>query len=160
MGGSNGGGKLSLVARAGLEKSLGTYRESPVASFFMLETNPDTHPLAEITFCGQSRNVPSTVANSNLVECYSELVSDKFENAIFSGGSSIEQYEAESKAIGTRWTKRHSLFPQLGTLGAASVAGNIFESLNLIKNQSLDSVDCLNRDVYGRESMISVRRVQ
>ena len=78
--------------------------------------------------------------------------------AIFSGGFSQDEYEAERDEAESRWAEHFSWFPSLGSVSTASVLLNLVTAATMIQTGRAEAVDCLDRDLYDCESWVQLRR--
>ena len=162
IGAANGAGLFSALTFKNLA-DLGNkdWKSSNAASFILLENHASiiqrgVKPFAEVTQIMKSKSIPSLFqVNPNP---YSEIT-PKSSIACFSGGLGEGDYETEKKTILKKWKEGFSLYPYFGSLGVAAPLMNLYASI-LRLNQGEESIDCLNRDPYGRESLIQLGQVK
>ncbi len=162
VGAANGAGLFfALTFNNFSHKSNHTWRMSNAAIMILLETEESLRgssraPLAEIALIKTGKNVPRLVTSQskNIFENYYS----KSSMACFSGGLRQVDFETEKTALQNKYKTIFSLYPHIGCAGTVSPIINIALSCNFLKHGHR-SVDCLNRDPFGRESLITLQEV-
>jgi hypothetical protein len=161
VGGANAVGILSALGHAACRE--GDFHEAEGAAFVLLESErslraTSTVPLCRITSVTTApflSTPPDSQLFQGLLEAAGDAVAD---GVVMYGGSPFRRHaDAASEALAGRGQSVRSRFAEFGCLGAASVACDLAAAAGMIAADAGPAL-CLNRDLYGRESGIGLRR--
>ena len=161
LGACNGIGIFSALTYANRLEPGSRWRESEGAGFLLIESEASLsrsgrRPLAEIIFMQASTTVPA-IFSANTLPPYREFRADPADYCIYSGGLSETGHERQETACAGKWGQSFSWFPQLGILGNHAVLMNMATAIALFLHAKIQRADCINRDAYGRESLIQLQ---
>ena len=162
VGASNGGGFFSQLMGIGLAPEGQSFRESPVAVAMILESEKcflqrEKAPVCEIFEIKSSSRLPQF----ELLEpsqTYFEFKKGNYDQAIFSGGACFENWKTEQTSVNSHWKKSWSPYPVLGGTGCTSFLLNIALAFQMLEENLVSNIDCLDTDTYFRESRVQLGR--
>lgn len=156
---SNCGGDYSYLTNSSVLGHVNEWKESTGVACLLLG-NADSYEetsLAKITELRNSFKVPH-LETKGIERNWSEILIDKNADAIICSGA---YSESENKADEFYCKKFNdnvfSYFNSLGNMGPSNVFFGVIKAVNLIE-QECEIVDVLDRDVFGRESVIRVEK--
>lgn len=131
------------------------------AGFILLESEESmkkrgVKALCEIVSVERAKNIPRLFSISK--DPY-HFLKPKSAFAIYSGGIGSEDHLIEKKSVASKWRDCFSFYPLFGNTGVAGPLINIFGALVRLEEGEAQ-VDCINRDPYGRESLIQISQVK
>lgn len=160
VGAANGAGLFfALTFQNMASLSQGPWRLSNGAVLLLLETEESlkaSHriPLAEISSLLKTKKAPKLFSSE--LSSYEDF-SPQATRVCYSGGLGQRDFEFEKSVLEKKWESNFSFYPTLGCMGVSSPFMNVLAACTFLNNGEA-SVDCLNRDPYGRESLLSLRR--
>jgi hypothetical protein len=158
IGGSNGVGRYSGITHQGF--CSGNLLESEGSGFLLLESGESlakrgAKPLAKLNIVLDSKEVPSIFKPVSYDKKF--IINNKIsESVIFSGAFSKESHEELKLEVESNWNNQKSLFPYWGNLGVAQNNLDIALAVETLKRDAVDRIDCFNRDLFGRQSIINI----
>ena len=115
----------------------------------------DNKVLCKITKMTNTKKVP-TLHDQTIKRTWDELLkSSKSELIIFSGAIDQGLNYKDEQYLKTLNIPTISIFEKYGFLGVSNLIFGIIEGIKHIKN-GVKSIDVIDRDVYGRESLITI----
>jgi len=115
----------------------------------------DNKVLCEITKMTNTKKVPN-LFDKTIKRTWNELLkSSKSELIIFSGAIDKRVNYKDEQYLKTLNIQTISIFEKYGFLGVSNLIFGIIEGIKHIKN-GVKSIDVIDRDVYGRESLITI----
>jgi hypothetical protein len=136
--------------------------ECEASSFILLETieslnSRSAKPIAKITSIHDSKVIPSLFRKRKLGISEKFLIENKkSSNCIFSGAYSSEDHEVLRDKLSTIWNMTHSTFSIWGNSGVSQNFLDITLGIEVMRKNNLKNIDCYNRDIFGRESLVSL----
>jgi hypothetical protein len=159
IGGSNGVGLYSGITHQGFCN--GNLAESEGSSFLLLESGESlerrgARPLAKLDFVKDSKEVPSLFKPVSYDKNFTRQ-NQQSKSVVFSGAFSTESHSEFEAEVSDCWKEMKSLFPYWGNFGVAQNILDIALATEVLTNECEESVDCFNRDLFGRQSLLSIR---
>ena len=115
----------------------------------------DNKVLCKITKMTNTKKVPN-LFDKTIKRTWNELLkSSKSELIIFSGAIDKRVNYKDEQYLKTLNIPTISIFEKYGFLGVSNLIFGIIEGIKHIKN-GVKSIDVIDRDVYGRESLITI----
>lgn len=156
--GSNCGGMYSYFANAPLLEVSTGYKESSAVGCLLLGTAQEKKEIiCEISQTKHSEVLPElgkTGYNSNWKKLFPDFNASC---VIFSGAYTQLEYEKDFEELLKYQSNLFSFFPEYGNLGSSNVIIGIAKAAEFIQG-GIEKVDIVDRDIYGRESLIRVER--
>jgi hypothetical protein len=119
------------------------------------ENNSDKKAMCRISKMTNSKKVPN-LYDKTIKRTWNELLkSSKSELIIFSGAIDHGVNDKDEQYLKALNIPTISIFEKYGYLGVSNLIFGIIEGLKHIKN-GIKSIDVIDRDVYGRESLITI----
>ena len=119
------------------------------------ENNSDKKAMCRISKMTNSKKVPN-LYDKTIKRTWIELLkSSKSELIIFSGAIDHGVNNKDEQYLKALNIPTISIFEKYGYLGVSNLIFGIIEGLKHIKN-GIKSIDVIDRDVYGRESLITI----
>ncbi|OFY69207.1 MAG: hypothetical protein A3G23_06570 [Bacteroidetes bacterium RIFCSPLOWO2_12_FULL_37_12] len=162
-GGANGGGISSYFMFKNFMPADSVWKESTCASFLLLESEESVkkrriNPLCEITGFKFSGDVPDLANNKNIVPFIHFTEYGKDAEVCILGSSFREsEYLDEKKCAESIWKEVYSLYPLFGGCGSAGVFMSIAVAIYFFKKNGHRFIDCAERDVFKRESLVRLK---
>lgn len=156
---SNCGGDYSYLTNSSVVGYEDQWKESTGVACLLLGNNQDEDgkSLAKITVLKNSFKVPN-IESKELDRNWSELlVDDKADVLINSGAYSKTAYELDKAYCEKLNPNTFSSFKEYGNMGPSNIFFGIIKAVKLIE-EGCQIVDVLDRDVFGRESVIRVEK--
>lgn len=155
---SNSSGTYSQIM-IGSAMNSSFFKESSAGAnlLFSSKNIENKRPICKITNMNNSKIAPNIYQNSverNWSQLLDKNQSDKL---IFSGAIDDETFEKDFSYLSKIHSNIFSLYKKYGSLGASSIPLGIIEGIKDIQ-VGLDVVDIIDRDLYGRESLIRIER--
>lgn len=151
---TNVGGNYSFLCNSGVSGFKEGWKESAGGGTLLLSAEKE-NAKARISHLKNARNVPTLDTRNIDRQWYQLLPEAPAELLIFSGafdnGTNCEDLEY-CKSVHTNVL---SLFEKYGNLGPSNNLIGITEAIEQL-NKGIKTIDILDRDVYGRESIIRV----
>jgi len=160
----NGSGPLTALSHWTLRRAGELWRESGACVFVLVESLSaararEAAPLALIDKVVAPPMVPSVLSPMR-PEPYAFMADEERSGSVvFSGGFCDADYEAERSVARALWDDTFSWYEALGTLGTASVLVSLATGVARIRAGEIEASDGIDRDLYGRETRVRVRRV-
>jgi hypothetical protein len=151
---SNCGDTYSFLTNSGVLGIAENWRESAAVGNLICTASAD-NALCEITFMAHDTRIPN-LELTGITRNWSVLLPQ--ENAdllIYSGAFTDEVQAADKKYIESTGRKSMSLFEKYGNVGSANITLGIIHGIKSF-SETIKTVDILDRDVYGRESIIRI----
>lgn len=162
-GGANAVGKLSVLAYAPFGPGRGRVRESESAAFLLLESAEHAARAGRRSLCRIDElwavpKLPS--ANVEPGEPFahprvSELL-DQVDHIVVGGSPFGLDHEQVRRALDGAGVPVSGTYDAIGCTGAASVPLSVGSGARLIASGRAERVACLTRDLYGRESVVTL----
>lgn len=154
---SNCGGDYSYLTNSSVLGYDEQWKESAGVACLLLSKEQDGESLAKITILRNSFKVPD-LETKTIERNWSELIPDnKTDVLIFSGAYSESTYESDKIYCEKLNPKVFSWFKTYGNMGPSNVLFGIIKAIDFIAEGS-QIIDVLDRDIFGRESLIRVER--
>ena len=158
-GGANGAGVYSALSKLNFYEKIDGWQESAACAFLVLQKEKNKG-IAEITACKQGLTVPSLTDLSEKRNWSSFFNSQRNpEMIVYSGGATPDEFLRNKKEITAINTPSFSWNEQYGSLGAAALPMNVIKGLEYIEEGKYEFVDILDRDIYGRETYLQVKKI-
>ncbi|MBT4791804.1 MAG: hypothetical protein HON90_09550 [Halobacteriovoraceae bacterium] len=163
VGSSNGAGVYSGISNQ--SRVSNDLFESEGSSFLLLETGLNikgrgSNPLAKITAIHDSKLIPSLNSKKQLVVGCDFLLKNKIsDTCVFSGCYSQEDHALVESKLKQIWSQTNSTFPVWGNSGVANNFIDICLAIEIMQKKNLKTIDCYNRDIFGRESLVSLEAI-
>jgi len=166
VGGANAGGTLSALALASLARGGDRLCEAEAAAFLLLESEDGCatagrRPLCRVRSVDAVPGVPRPRSPSRPDALrLARRIGDDAPDTILTGGSPFEADEcAMREALVEQGTRLKSWFTSIGCAGAASVPLDACTAAHLVSAGEARRAVCVNRDVYGRQSAMTLEAV-
>jgi hypothetical protein len=155
---TNCSGNYSFLMNSTISTSGDGWKESAGVACIALEykNEPTENTICEISDLNLVKKVPY-LSNQAIVHNWKSILpEDKSDLLIFSGAFHQQQYESDLKYLKSIHNNPHSLFEQYGNLGPANLLLGIIEGIRSFSSE-IKIVDVVDRDVYGRESLVRIK---
>lgn len=162
VGGANAVGILSALAFSGLATE--DIHEAEGAAFLLLESERSLEragrkPLCRLTVaatipvCVDSRSAPFAATLK------AGILGDGPQRVLHGGAVFLSNHEEATRMLAAAGHAVSARFDSIGGLGAASAPCDVATAANVIAKDGGGSVFCLDRDIYGRESVLALTAV-
>jgi hypothetical protein len=137
------------------------WRDGACSGFLLMESEDsmiknNRIPLCEIIQVNHSKNIPSLFDQEQTP--FSSLIPFKLSDAVIHSGAFTEiAYHEEKDNLSSYYQDCFSLYPYLGNTGTGAIILDIAAGINFINEKRSKVVDCIDRDPYGRESIITIK---
>jgi hypothetical protein len=140
------------------------WRESAGAALLILSEKKfleenSVQPLCIIEFVKFSNSIPRLAARTDYQNSEFQNVIAGGKIVVFSGAYTADSYAQQLNLFKTMIPFAFSWFPVLGNAGPVNNILNLLTGIILMKNRNADSVFCIDKDPYGRESLIKINSV-
>ena len=154
VGGSNCSGLYSFLAYQNFYKDTSVWKESACASFMILG-NKGKIKISKLqhNYKLPALGVQKTTRNW---KAFFKDISPDF--IVYSGGYTAAVFTKNEKEVEQICTNYFSWEKEYGNLGSAAIFMNLAYGVELIEKGISQTVDILNRDVYGREAHIRLEK--
>lgn len=155
----NSGGSYSFLTNSTiLGKETGMKESAATANLFLKNSSEKpANALCKITGVKSSVTIPS-LGENKIERTWKKLVPHKPADAVvFSGAYDQIDYQLDLDYCKTMSEKTFSYFPECGNMGPANLFLGIIKAIEFI-NQDAHVVYIVDRDVYGRESLIRLEK--
>jgi hypothetical protein len=153
---SNCGGVYSFLTNSAILGFKEEWRESS-ASACLLLSGENEGAFAKITQLVADNTIPDLYKNE-IVRNWKQLLPDsKADAIIFSGAFDLQSYQEDLDYCQRLNMKVDSLFNHFGNMGPSNLYAGIIHAIKLFSDQ-YQVFDIVDRDVYGRESLVRVER--
>jgi hypothetical protein len=115
------------------------------------------NPISIIEFIKFSKNVPVLMSRTDFDNTYFEELLSEGHPIVFSGAYTTASYKMQLDLFSSFSSECYSWFPLLGNMGAVNNIINILTSIVLIKNSNTGKVISIDKDPYGRETLILIK---
>lgn len=162
IGSSNGAGLLAALTFDNLRQGpTAKWKLSNGAAFILLESEESVMkrkrvPLAELVNLKKGTSVPRLFT---IEENPYKDIDPQSKSVFYSGGLGEGDFLKETSEVSKRWEKYYSPYSLFGHLGVVSPLLNLVGGCLKLK-AGISNIDCLNRDPYGRESLVHLRQVK
>jgi len=156
---SNCSGDQSYLSNSSLFSNRENWKESMAVGCLIVK-NTESKPkeaIAQITKIITSNKVPSLEENKIRMNWRYLIPDNKANYLIFSGAFTKDQYLQDLQYCNQICKKSFSYYPEYGNLGASNIILSVIKAIQLI-NKDHQIIDVLDRDVFGRESLIRIER--
>jgi len=156
---SNCGGDYSYLTNSSVLGHDNNWKESTGVACLLLgsEQNKNGESLAKITGLRNSFKVPNIETNEIERGWDQLIIDDKADAIICSGAYSENVNKLDESYCKDLNTNVYSFFNSHGNMGPSNVFFGIIKAVNIIEKGN-QVVDVLDRDVFGRESVIRVEK--
>jgi len=156
VGGSNCSGLYSFLAYQNFYKNTKSWKESACSSFMVLG-NKGT---VKISLLQHNYKLPS-LEKQKLTRNWNSFFKNTTPHFIvYSGGYTVEDFNNNENEVKDICKNYFSWENEYGNLGAAAIFMNMAYAYQLIEKGKVQTVDVLNRDVYGREAHIRLEKAK
>lgn len=154
VGGSNCGGLYSFLAYQNFYKDSTAWKESACASFMVVGNKGKV----KITKLQHNYKLPSLETQKTTRDWkhfFKEILPDFI---VYSGGYTNAVFAKNEKEVRAICPNYYTWEKEYGNLGSAAIFMNLAYAYELIEKGATQTVDILNRDVYGREVHIHLEK--
>lgn len=149
---SNIGGEYSFMSNSSLVNDIQDWKESSSAGTILIG-NSKENAICRITEL-KSSEAQYSLEEKQISQTWSSLISNRKADAtVHSGAYTKTQYQADKNYLSEFRPTVTSDFESYGNMGPVNVFSSIQTGIQHIRNGAR-IVDVLDRDVYGRESLI------
>jgi hypothetical protein len=146
----------SYLSNSFLNDETQNWKESAGVSVLILSSNSD-NAQAKITYTKHDNRIPD-LFDKTIQRNWGQLIhNNPAETAIFSGAFTESTYQKDLEYLKGFYTNHFSYYPEFGNMGCSNIGSGIIKAIELLKS-GIKSVDVLDRDIYGRESVIRVEQ--
>lgn len=156
---SNSGGNHSFLTNSSVLGYTDGWHESASVGCIVLSnsTRYSENQLCKITHLKHGVNIPDLESNE-LSQNWEALLPDKYADlVIFSGAFTEKTYIMDEKYCNCMCDATYSLFKEYGNLGSSNIILSLIKGIEFL-NDGHKIIDVLDRDVYGRESLIRIEK--
>lgn len=151
---SNYGGIYSFLSNSGILGYREGWKESSGSVSLLLSSRPE-NALARITRLEADGKVPDLSVNT-ITNNWQKIIPDTAADAvIFSGAYDQTTADQDLEYSRKLHPKAFSLFDQYGNMGPSNLMAGITTAVEMLGNK-IKIADILDRDIYGRETMVRV----
>ena len=154
VGGSNCSGLYSFLAYQNFYKDTTAWKESAGASFMILG-NEGKIKISKIQHNYKLPSLGEQIITRNWKHFFKNNPPDFI---VYSGGYTTEVFSENEKEIKQICSNYYTWEKEYGNLGSAAIFMNLAYGSELIEKGITQTVDILNRDVYGREAHIRLEK--
>ena len=158
VGATNCSGVYSFLMNTGVIGYSPGWKES-VGVGMVEVTQADETPksgICEFEILKQGTTIPQ-LKNTEIKRNWSNILPNKSEVIICSGAFDSDDNRKDMEYCAKFGNKVISLFEEYGNMGSANLMIGLATGVELM-NGSIQSVDLLDRDIYGRESLIRLKK--
>jgi len=156
---ANCGDTYSYLTNSGVIGHEKDWKESAAVVNLVLQQSDEIpeNATCKITCLKSSTTIPD-LENQLIIRTWDQLLPDqKADLILFSGAFSAQDHELDALFISKLNRNTYSLFSEFGNMGAANIAMGIAKGIELFSSE-IAIIDLLDRDVYGRESLIRIEK--
>ncbi len=158
---SNAGGDYSFLTNSSIVGFEENWKESAAVSclYFSNKIEENLPPFCEITKIVNGTDLP--VLENNIIDRrWGKLLPDfNADLIIFSGAFSIGTCLKDKAYLEKFNPNTFSLFEEFGNLGVANLSAGIIKGVEKLRLGS-SIIDIVDRDIYGRESLVRIENVK
>tara|TARA_B100000768_G_scaffold127486_1_gene118104 strand:+ start:15184 stop:16200 length:1017 start_codon:yes stop_codon:yes gene_type:complete len=155
---SNSSGTYSQIS-IGSAMNSSFFKESSAGANLLFSSKKieNKKPICKITNMNHSKIVPN-IYQKFVERNWSQLLEkNQSDQLIFSGAIDDETFDKDYSYLTKIHSNIFSLYPKYGSLGASSIPLGIIQGIKYVQEGS-NVVDIVDRDLYGRESLIRIER--
>lgn len=156
---SNCGGSHSFLTNSSIVGYTNGWNESASVGCLVLSNSKANleNQLCKLTHLKQGANIPDLESNKIIRNWKSLLPDQNADILIFSGAYTADSYYMDQKYCNSLCSETFSLFKEYGNLGSSNIILSLIKGIGLLK-EGCQIIDVLDRDIYGRESLIRIEK--
>lgn len=151
---SNCGDTYSFLTNSGVLGIANKWRESAAVGNLMISSSPE-NALCRITHTAHDKRIPN-LDETKIKRNWNDLLPKEVADLIIYSGAFTDAVQEKDKTyIESIGMNAVSLFDKYGNLGSANITLSVITGIESF-NETVRTIDILDRDVYGRESIIRI----